>query len=115
MALADEIGGVSWIGVTQFCGALRRATLHGARDDQGAEGEALWELYEALEQWFPPMSGGTTIEIPRRTVDEVMVTVLDLLVRGAISREEHEVGLVALRKRLTAMSNFEAVFEVPKL
>ena len=100
MALKDEIGGVSWIGTKQFCDQLHRATLHGNREEQGEEGEALWELYEALEERFPPPS--RIVEIPRRTVDAVMAAIEDLLRHGGIPRDAHEDGLAALRKRLTA-------------
>lgn len=110
MASKDEIGGVSWIGTKQFCGELRRATLRGPRDDQGAEGEALWELYEALEKQFAPLSDSLIVEIPQKTVDAVMTTIKDLLTRCGI-REAHEDGLAALQKRLTANGVPESIAE----
>ena len=36
--------------IEQFCAALHRATLGGDRDSQGAEGEAIWALLEAIER-----------------------------------------------------------------
>ncbi len=95
----DEIGGVSLIGVTQFCDALHRATLHGSRDDQSAEGEEIWGLLEAIRHRFP-VGSASLIEIPRKTVEEVMTTVEGLIQRGNVRYGSG--GLEELRKRLTA-------------
>lgn len=93
-----EVGGVSWIGVTQFCDALHRATLRGSRDDQSAEGEDLWGLLDAIRRRFP-VGSGSLVEIPRKTVEEVMTTVDGLIQRGNV---RYGSGLEELRKRLTA-------------
>lgn len=81
--IVDGVMEARIISVVRFCNELRGAILAPARDDESADGEELWKLFEALCQYYP-INGKVCVMLPRETVDEVVATVEELLRRAEI-------------------------------
>lgn len=81
--IVDGVMEARLISVAQFCDELHRAVLAPARDDESANGEELWRLFDALQEHYP-INGRVCVMLPRKTVDEVVATVDELLRRAGI-------------------------------